>query len=299
MDWNWFFSALAQCNAAIVGLIGAFIFTKIVSNQTDFSRAKEEFKGLITEADNFRNLANNRYFEWYNKRSLESGLVAVDSYLKLNPKEKDPGVIYREIGFSYFIPKTEVLGHVKERIDNFSPKSRSDSLMMAPSIPTSSSLQNAIQDEREKIDSLISAIQFHQAKIADFQALIRANPFSASLISYTLPLLVSLFFLGIIYPLSFMPYPVGFPIVLSLGAFWEILFSFKGVILGISSVIFLAVVFLLFQINRSLCFQNEELLELDQRVSLGWYSDYLQTLEDNIQADNERLPEKDITAKKA
>jgi len=37
VDWNWFFSALAQSTAAIVGLIGAFVFTKIVNNQAAFA----------------------------------------------------------------------------------------------------------------------------------------------------------------------------------------------------------------------------------------------------------------------
>ena len=33
MDWNWFFSSLAQSTAAIVGLIGAFVFTKMVNSE--------------------------------------------------------------------------------------------------------------------------------------------------------------------------------------------------------------------------------------------------------------------------
>jgi len=35
-DWNWFFSSLSQSSAAIVGIFGAFIITKILSNNSNF-----------------------------------------------------------------------------------------------------------------------------------------------------------------------------------------------------------------------------------------------------------------------
>jgi len=38
MDWNWFFSAVAQSMAAIVGLIGAFVTTKILSKESLFKK---------------------------------------------------------------------------------------------------------------------------------------------------------------------------------------------------------------------------------------------------------------------
>ena len=31
MDWNWFFSSFAQSSAAIVGIFGAFLITKILN----------------------------------------------------------------------------------------------------------------------------------------------------------------------------------------------------------------------------------------------------------------------------
>ncbi|MCH7733340.1 MAG: hypothetical protein IIB44_12675 [Candidatus Marinimicrobia bacterium] len=37
-DWNWFFSALAQSAAAIVGIFAAFIITKIVNNQSTLNQ---------------------------------------------------------------------------------------------------------------------------------------------------------------------------------------------------------------------------------------------------------------------
>jgi len=35
MDWNWYFAALSQSAAAIGGIFGAFIITKVLTNQTD------------------------------------------------------------------------------------------------------------------------------------------------------------------------------------------------------------------------------------------------------------------------
>lgn len=49
-DWNWFFSSLSQSAAAIVGIFGAFIITKIFSNQTAFSEKTAKLNNYLIEA---------------------------------------------------------------------------------------------------------------------------------------------------------------------------------------------------------------------------------------------------------
>lgn len=54
MDWNWFFSSLAQSAASITGILGAFIIAKISSTQTDFSEKKKSLKELLAVAEKIK-----------------------------------------------------------------------------------------------------------------------------------------------------------------------------------------------------------------------------------------------------
>lgn len=66
-DWNWFFSSLSQSAAAIVGIFGAFIITKIFTNQTVFHEKKAKSRDLLIQAQKISDAANSFNIEWYNK----------------------------------------------------------------------------------------------------------------------------------------------------------------------------------------------------------------------------------------
>ena len=74
MDWNVFFSTVSQTSGAIVGIFSAFLITKIISNQSDFSRMKERVSLLVNKSKALSLEANSRYFDWYNRRTREREL---------------------------------------------------------------------------------------------------------------------------------------------------------------------------------------------------------------------------------
>jgi hypothetical protein len=52
MDWNWFFSSLAQCGAALIGIMAAFIISKLLneSEKADsYQNQREKLKAQYTE----------------------------------------------------------------------------------------------------------------------------------------------------------------------------------------------------------------------------------------------------------
>ncbi len=67
-DWNWFFSAFAQCGAAIIGIFGAFIISKILNNTNSFHELQNELKNIeFTHHDLFKRLKQvsfDDYFEY-------------------------------------------------------------------------------------------------------------------------------------------------------------------------------------------------------------------------------------------
>ena len=48
IDWNWFFSAFAQSGAAIIGIIGAFVISKIIDESSIKLNVEEKYKNLLT-----------------------------------------------------------------------------------------------------------------------------------------------------------------------------------------------------------------------------------------------------------
>ncbi|MFJ5472563.1 hypothetical protein, partial [Pectobacterium carotovorum] len=69
MDWNWFFSSLSQSSAAIVGIFGAFIITKILSNQTNYSEKINKCKDILTKCKRVVESADDLYINWYNEQT--------------------------------------------------------------------------------------------------------------------------------------------------------------------------------------------------------------------------------------
>ena len=63
MDWNWFFSSLAQSTAAIVGLFGAFIITKIINNEKEYKTNTAKIENLLHQSSLLKKEVNFPFFE--------------------------------------------------------------------------------------------------------------------------------------------------------------------------------------------------------------------------------------------
>lgn len=118
MDWNWFFSALAQSTAAIVGIFAAFIITKIINNQSDFKKKCSELNALLADCHNLVDKANNRYFEWYNKHTRDGELERINQFILENDSD-DPAFYYDELTFSEYDHKTTILEIIASKIMEF------------------------------------------------------------------------------------------------------------------------------------------------------------------------------------
>lgn len=113
IDWNWFFSALAQSTAAIVGLLGAFIFTKILNNEQKYNENKERIQELITHSKYLKKKVKNRYFKWYNERMRENALDEIQDNAN-EAYEKSNEELYQEYNFSPFDNKDAIIKDIQE-----------------------------------------------------------------------------------------------------------------------------------------------------------------------------------------
>jgi regulator of sigma D len=88
VDWNWFFSSLAQSIAAIAGIVAAFAVTGLVSNQAEFKRQVARGEEHLARCRELVDKLSHRYFSWYNKRRLEEVLESVGAE-RVNESETD------------------------------------------------------------------------------------------------------------------------------------------------------------------------------------------------------------------
>ena len=115
-DWSVFYSSLSQSTAAFVGLLGAFIITKIINNEQQFNENKVLIEDYIVTANNLKKKLNDRYFAWYNERIKTKAFEQIEdtSFNNRNILYKSPEEIYDEYNFSEFDNKSDLLIKIKE-----------------------------------------------------------------------------------------------------------------------------------------------------------------------------------------
>jgi len=247
MDWNWFFSSLAQSAAAIVGVFGAFIITKILSNQTAFSEKKNRLKELIAKAEKVKVEADELDFGWLNR-------------WELNGKQRDF--------------ETLINGGIEEALI--------EGLKRYPVMNTEN-----MEKKQESIKFVEREARHHTKLISDFHDSIKGNPESSWAINSALFLVSLLFCVGVIYPLSFMPTPTGWvPPAFSLKEFFDsafqlkyILKDIKGVLLIAVSLIFFVIIFMFSLINNNMKYNSSDVEKLELFKSIGSYSKYFERME--------------------
>lgn len=306
IDWNWFFSALAQSAAAIVGIFGAFVITKILNNQAAFSQKKNRANEVLAGCQRVVDSANDLAFDWYNKRNIERELKKLDDLLE-DDDSKSPEQVYDELRFPIFYERSKAISTIgllierrRQRIERerqekerkaaerralgpmgfFEPDTMQQ---LIPDLPNYG-LEVNLEKERDAIDQVIRDAR-HQARMAaDILDAVTGNPESSPQITFALALVTILFYIGVIYPLSFMPMPQNAEITLTLSAFWSLITSIKGVLLLVVSLVFTSILVVFFWLNANLRYSKELLSQLDDFTSIDAYSPYFAIMEENERA---------------
>lgn len=117
MDWNVFFSTVSQTSGAIVGIFSAFLITKIISNQSDFSRMKERVSLLVNKSKALSLEANSRYSDWYNRRTRERELDKLKDMFDEGNEFLSDEEYYEKLDFSPFELRDNVLVYIRNAIE--------------------------------------------------------------------------------------------------------------------------------------------------------------------------------------
>lgn len=311
MDWNWFFSSLSQSAAAIVGIFGAFIITKVLSNQATFADKNNRMRELITLAQKIVDDAGDLSIDWYNRGIAERELDRLEGLLEKHGDEAAEK-LYDRLKFSVFIEKNIALQIIEKVIESrrqrlerereaerqrfeeerlightYAALARAGSMATQIhdfKIPLNMHLGPALEKERDAIDLVVRNARHHIRLVRDVLDSVQGNPESSPQITYALTLITVLFFVGVIYPLSFMPTRIDTTPVLSLGAFIDIAFSLRGALLIAVSATFTGVLAMFFVMNLRMKYQADEIQKLVGFSSLGEYSKFFLVMEENQKA---------------
>ncbi|MDD3103979.1 MAG: hypothetical protein PHY24_07175 [Candidatus Cloacimonetes bacterium] len=94
MDFNWFFSALAQSGAALIGIIGAFLISRVLSENDTSSRILYEFRDIAFQRTNALQNLKTIKIDWYNHFTILQSQEFWDSLIQLESESNyDPDTI--------------------------------------------------------------------------------------------------------------------------------------------------------------------------------------------------------------
>lgn len=79
MDWNWFFSSVAQSAAAMVGVIAAFLIAKVIANQAAFQQKRDQLPGMLVECERISDRLSHCNFEYIEETYFLDWEEAVES----------------------------------------------------------------------------------------------------------------------------------------------------------------------------------------------------------------------------
>lgn len=287
MDWNWFFSSVAQSSAAIVAVFSAFIITKIINNQSQFESNKRRIKKLLNESIRYKEIATYRRIGWYSQYLINKETKKLQEKCKNLEISGSPEEYYFNSSFPSFIKRDGVIQRI-------------DSVMKMPiSAKSSTPMDNVFKDfrpahelseeqliteEQNKIYGLIADVKHHVALLNDLVEELSANPESSAVIRWSILTSMSLFFVGVIYPLGFLPLPQGAVISLSLKYIPDYIFSFTGILLFALALIFSGINLYFLNINSKMVYDQNKIDELNGFSEFSDYSVYFQNMEDNQKA---------------
>lgn len=303
-DWNWFFSSVAQSAAAIVGIFGAFIVTKILTNQTAFAEKLLRIQELITQGQKLTEASNCLSFDWYHRNDSADELERLEKLLEEDDSQT-PQSLYEKLHFSPYIPRADAIATIARakclREDRIA-REREQRRRQFEQIPAQGLFGSArpldfgqlpgisspriqmgpqLKKEREEIDGLYTEARHHVRLVSDFHAIVAPNPESSPVITASLALILTLFFAGVIYPLSFMPLPTDWKPALSFDAIPSFLFSLRGALLMVVSLLFTTMLAIFFVMNIRLKYPVEKLERLEHFKHLSAYSQHFSNREAN------------------
>lgn len=286
IDWNWFFGAFAQCAAALIAIIGAFIISKLLGESEKEEIQNSKIDDLIIHYNGLKNRISVRYFNWYDKRNIE-----YSSDLEKSIKKGDfNGLNDEEMSQKLFEIEPDLFGtpscltSLKDLILKLSPKETKygNGLSMISSPLALSIAPAGLWDKLSKEKDLINQLKIESTTL--IEQFIKAKNDIGITKNNLIPIRTTIYILCIgliltvIYPLHFMPIGLNQSpsIEFNFNLICFHLFSLKGFLLITLTIVIEGIfgyfLWLLSSVEKK---YNDILIKLeDKYFDINGYSEY-------------------------
>jgi len=289
MDWNWFFSSLAQSSAAIVGVVAAFVISKIINNQSNFDRSKNRLRYLLSQSERFVHQVSITRFEWWSRQMLALTIGRLEEDLARGGTVRSPKEYYVEYDFPIFLKQESVLGKIEKSIAYRAAGEVSHipgAIKNDVSVASKDLLKAQLDREKQRIDLLLADLGHHVRLVSYHYNYTKDNPESSNGLLILLLGVISLFIIGVIIPLCLTP--VNITVTKNINVwmlFSNVLLEMHGILLVPIVVIFVSLLLWLIFVNHGLKYRNEDIVELRKYSELSSYGDALAIMMSNRVSD--------------
>jgi hypothetical protein len=270
IDWNWFFSSFSQSAAALLGIIGAFIISRLIGIDEKINSLSNELEDLKIKYNTIKDKLTVRKYDWVNEGLMNYDWELINKIKRGEFEGLSSEKILKKIYEDRRLYKSDkkVLKTFNNLYEKYKPRTvgTNNSYEALPNIQTQNELSNELSKEIELItENFIDAIE----SIRRFKShLKKINGFVISLdtmrkIIWTI---IIAFPITVIYPLHFLPQDIGAKPQLFIDlSIVKNLYSLKGILLTVFFIaiegIFAYFLFFIKNIKMNLSQQREQNLD--------------------------------------
>lgn len=281
-DWNWFFSSLSQSGAALIGIIAAFIISKLLSENEKKDRLIQVIQSNIIQFRDLRTKLSKRRFEFCNFHVLTHSVRFKKAIVNGEFKGQDDSGVIELINKIY--PKLyiseSVIVQIKRRlaaIGDIGDPVRIEMIRTANESHEDEYPQE-FYDEYYKIEALYEECKVLREKfrISQYESNFLSNNLKPIMI--IIILLMIGFLASVVYPLHFMPFANNSDpsVVISFHVLWDNVKSIQGIHLILLSIIiegiFVYFIILISSIRQGYKQASKNIKE--EYLTLTGYSEY-------------------------
>ena len=294
MDWNWFFSSLAQSSAAIVGIFAAFTITKIINSQAEFERKRIRMLELNAASEQLIDSFKDRDFGTINRYQIQIFQKRYREMLEKDESMEPDVALDRMLIKPTYVPFeawTNILREAKEKYLGEKKEKAAQSTMTAIMRLTSgrdASLDPIIpltfNTERDRVNALATELKHHIRLCKLHRTQIKGNPESSSLVTFSIWGTGILFFVGVLIPLSFLRVinESGSGMYSGLNDWWVGQLNIKGTLVISVAIIFYGILWFFNRENNKMRYLKDDVDALEGNTNFVTYSPYLKINEDNV-----------------
>lgn len=252
MDWNAFFSSVAQASASILGIILAFLISRVLNEIADYDSVHKNYDDIFISIKEIKKYISQLKFYWHDSRMLDyiydiqtvirKGII--NDYTDLQLIE----YIKKEMPRVYF-PES-LVDSIKESIKEYQEEKEQSSLFRFESLPYSKHIKNP--EVYKMINEFEIDVNNYQIKseiiidrITAIKEQIERNIHDFEILRKIILVFIPVILLTVIYPLHFLPMEVNTEpqLIFSINNIFKIIFSVKGFFLILLSFITFSTVF--------------------------------------------------------